>query len=326
MGTNEFLDVLPEMVTFVRVAQSGNFTAAANQLHLTPSGVSKQITKLERALGVQLLMRTTRKLHLTDVGMEVYQKCNELVDAAQGTMQVAERFMSRPQGMVRISAPKAFAKHVLHPAVLDFLEAYPDVDVHMIVTDRMVDPVLEGIDLVTLLTKRPPENLADRPLMRVEHILCASPEFLRHAHPIAHPKDLVGVNCLYIGERDRDNWWRLSRGAESEQVIVKGRYVANHSEMRLEAVARGAGVGCVPDFVARPLIDAGRIVRVLPDWELEADYHGIAHILYPPHRFIAPKCRVLIDFLLAHVAKHHPHARVVVPTPPSAPTRSDTRR
>jgi DNA-binding transcriptional LysR family regulator len=320
------LDVLPEMVTFVRVAQGGSFTAAANQLNMTPSGVSKQITKLEGALGVQLLLRSTRKLHLTDVGMEVYQKCNALVDAAQGTMQVAERFMSRPQGMVRMSAPKAFAKHVLHPAVLDFLEAYPDVDVHMIVTDRLVDPVLEGVDLVVMLTKHPPESLADRPLMRVEHILCASPAFLRRAHPIAHPKDLVGVNCLYIGERDRDNWWRLSRGAESEQVIVKGRYVANHSEMRLEAVLRGAGVGCVPDFVARPHIAAGRIERVLPDWELEADYHGIAHILYPPNRFLAPKCRVLIDFLLAHVAKHHPHARVLMPTPPSAgPARGKAR-
>lgn len=315
MGTNEFLDVLPEMVTFVRVAQSGSFSAAARQMNVTPSGVSKQISKLERALGVQLLMRTTRKLHLTDVGMEVYQKCNQLVDAAQGTMQVAERFMSRPQGMVRMSAPKAFAKHVLHPAVLDFLEAYPDVDVHMIVTDRAVDPVLEGVDLVVQLTKHPPESLADRPLMRVEHILCASPAYLEGTHPIVEPKDLVGVNCLYIGERDRDNWWRLSRGDVSEQVIVKGRYVANHSEMRLEAVLRGAGIGCVPDFVARPYVASGAIVRVLPDWELEADYHGIAHILYPPNRFLAPKCRVLIDFLLEHVRQHHPHATVQPPPP-----------
>ena len=143
MGTNEFLDVVPEMVTYVRVAQSGSFSAAARQLHLSPSGVSKQIAKLERALGVLLLIRTTRKVRLTDVGMEVYQKCNELVEAAQATMQVAERFMSRPQGMVRMSAPKAFAKHVLHPPVLDFPEAYPDVDVHMIVNARAVDTVLE---------------------------------------------------------------------------------------------------------------------------------------------------------------------------------------
>ncbi len=321
MGTSEFLDVLPEMVTFVRVAQGGSFSAAARSMHLTPSGVSKQISKLERALGVQLLMRTTRKLHLTDVGMEVYQKCNQLVEAAQGTMQIAERFMSRPQGMVRISAPKAFAKNILHPAVLDFLETYPDVDVHMIVTDRAVDPVLEGVDLVVQLTKHPPESLADRPLMRVEHILCASPAFLQGTHPITEPKDLVGVNCLYIGERDRDNWWRLSRGDVSEQVIVKGRYVANHSEMRLEAVCRGAGVGCVPDFVAQPYIDSGAIVRVLPDWELEADYHGIAHILYPPNRFLAPKCRVLIDFLLAHVKRHHPQSRVQVPAPVAKPTK-----
>ncbi|WP_342616386.1 LysR family transcriptional regulator [Rhodoferax sp. GW822-FHT02A01] len=302
MGKNEFLDVLTEMVTFVRVAESGSFSAAARFLHITPSAVSKQVTRLERVLGAQLIRRTTRQLQLTDVGMEAFHKCSELVEAAQGAMQVTAKFMERPQGMVRLTAPKAFAKHILHPAILDFLDKYPEVDVQLIVTDKLVDPIQEGVDLVVQLTKVPPLNLASRPLMEVEHILCASPKFLKNNHPIKNPKDLVGINCLYLGERDRDNWWRFKKGNEVEDVVVKGRYVANHSEMRLEAVLRGVGVGCVPDFVARSALRSGAVQRILPEWELEANYHGTAHILYPPNRFLAPKCRVLIDFLVEHVA------------------------
>ncbi len=309
MGKNDFLEVLPEMVTFVYVVHSGSFSAAARMLHLTPSGVSKQMSRLEKAMGVQLVVRTTRRLHFTDIGHEVFKTCNALVEAAQGTMQLAERFMEIPQGNVRLSAPKAFAKHILNPAVMDFLKAYPDVNVHLDVTDRIVDPVVDQVDLVVRLTKYPPENLAARPLMRVEHILCASPEFLANSHPIEHPSDLLGVNCLSIGEVNRDNRWKfLQKDQEVIEVIVEGRYVANHSEMRLDAVRRGIGIACVPDFVARNDLLEGRVQRVLPDWELEANYHGVAHLLYPPNRYLAPKFRVLIDFLAAHIQKHHPHA------------------
>src|SRR5262249_45406130 len=136
------------------------------------------------------------------------------------------------------------------------------------------------------------------------------PRFLKNNHPVEHPRDLLGINCLYIGERERDNWWKLTSKTESELVVIKGRYVSNHSEMRLEAILRGVGLGCVPDFVARKALEAGDIVRVLSDWELEANYHGVAHILYPPNRFLAPKCRALIDFLIEHVKKHHSHARI----------------
>lgn len=309
MGKSDFLEVLPEMVTFVYVFRSGSFSAAARMLHLTPSGVSKQMSRLEKAMGVQLAVRTTRRLHFTDIGQEVFKTCNAMVEAAQGTMQLADRFMERPQGNVQLTAPKAFAKHILHPAIMDFLDVYPDVNVHLNVTDRLVDPLVDGADLVVRLTKYPPENLAARPLMRVEHILCASPEFLANCHPIEHPSDLLGVNCLSIGEIDRDNQWKfLHKDEEAVDVVVEGRYVANHSEMRLEAVKRGFGIACIPDFVARNDLLSGNIQRVLPEWELEANYHGIAHLLYPPNRYLAPKFRVLIDFLVDHIRKHHPHA------------------
>lgn len=297
MGTNDFLEVLPEMVTFVRVAERGSFSAAADDLQITPSAASRHVSKLEKVLGLQLIRRTTRQFRLTDAGKEAFEKCSELVVAAQGTMQVAQRFMEKPYGLIRVSAPKAFAKHVLHPLILGFLKQYPDVDVQLLVTDKTVDPIHEGVDLVVQLTKYPPENLASRRLTEVEHIICASPEFLTKTHPIQRPSDLIGLSCLYLGEKEKDNWWRFCKGKDVEDVLVKGRYVANHSELRLDAVVAGMGVGCVPDFVARQALAQGKVNRILADWEFEANYHGTVHIMYPQNRFLAPKCRVFIDFL-----------------------------
>ncbi len=306
MGTNGFLEVLTEMVTFVRVAERGSFSAAAVELQITPSAASRHVSRLEKVLGLQLIRRTTRQFRLTDAGKEAFEKCSELVVAAQGTMQVAQRFMEKPQGQIRVSAPKAFAKHVLHPQILDFLRQYPAVDVQLLVTDMKVDPIHEGVDLIVQLTKHPPENLSSRILMQVEHIICAAPEYLARTHAIQHPSDLIGLSCLYLGEMEKDNWWRFHKGQEVEDVLVKGRYVANHSEIRLDAIVAGMGVGCVPDFVARQALASGQVKRVLTDWEFEANYHGTVHILYPQNRFLAPKCRVFIDFLAERLAHGAP--------------------
>lgn len=113
------------------LGERGSFSAAADDLQITPSAASRHVSKLEKVLGLQLIRRTTRQFRLTDAGKEAFGKCSELVAAAQGTMQVAQRFTEKPQGLVRVSAPKAFAKHVLHPLILDFLNQYPAVDMQL---------------------------------------------------------------------------------------------------------------------------------------------------------------------------------------------------
>lgn len=299
MGTNSFLKVLPEMVTFLRVAELGSFSAAADLLGMTPSAASRQVKRLEKEIGVQLLQRTTRQLRLTEPGAQAFARCRELVLAAQGTMDIAQQFAKKPAGLVRISAPKAFARRVLHPLVLGFLRLYPEVDVQLIVQDRDIDPIREGVDLVVRLTAQPPEGLVARQWMAVERILCATPAYLSRHGAIAHPQDLLKHSCLSLGEHERDNHWRLRQGNEETQVVVRGRYVSNHSEVRLEAVLADLGIACVPDFIARQALDEGRVVRVLQDWAFQGNYQGHAYILYPPNRFTAPKCRVLVDYLLS---------------------------
>ena len=298
MGTNSFIAVLPEMAAFTRVAELGSFSAAAASLGLTPSAVSRQVSRLEQEIGVQLIQRTTRQLRLTDAGVETFAHCRALVAAARAALDVAQQHVQAPHGLVRLSAPKAFARHVLHPHLLTFLARYPDVDVQLIVEDRAIDPIAEGVDLVVRITDDPPQGLAARALMRVDQWLCATPAYLARHAAIEHPQDLLAHDCLYLGEHEQDNQWRFARGDEHATVIVRGRYVANHTEVRLGGVLADLGVGSLPSFIARPALEAGTVVRVLAQWELQASYRGQATVLYPPSRFTVPKCRVLIDHLV----------------------------
>ena len=173
MRTNELAEVLHELVTFVQVVDAGSFSAAARQQGMTPSAVSRQVARLEKMMGVALFQRTTRQLRLTEAGLDVLEHGRKMVAAARATLQAAEGHAGAPRGLVRMSAPKAFARHVLQPVLLQFLARYPDVDVHLMVVDRVVDPLREGVDLVIRLTDTPPPGMVARPLLPVSQCLLA---------------------------------------------------------------------------------------------------------------------------------------------------------
>ncbi|MBV8466304.1 MAG: LysR family transcriptional regulator, partial [Burkholderiales bacterium] len=293
MSTNQkYLGLMNEMATFVRVVESGSFSAAARQLGTTPSAVSRQIARLEDALSARLLERTTRKLRLSEAGAEVLKHSQEMVRAARAVMEVTGQFMEAPAGLIRVSVPKAFGRIVVHPHMAAFLKQYPNIDVQLIVTDRYVDLIDEIVDLAIRITEHPAEGLAGRPLMRVHHVLCATQAYLdAHGTP-AHPRDLAHHACLYLGENSTDNRWRFRRRGETATVTVRGRYIANHTEIRLEGVLNDLGIGCLPYFTAREALRAGRVIPVLPEWEFVASYGGMAWVLYQPNRYLAPKLRV----------------------------------
>ena len=299
MSTNAFLSVLPEMVTFLRVAEFGSFSAAARQLGTTPSAVSRQVSRLEKHLGVQLILRTTRQLRLTAAGDAARVRCGELVAAAQAVMQVPQQIAGTPKGSICISAPKAFARHVLHPLLLQFLAQWPQVQLQLIATDHEVDPFREGVDLMIRVTRHPPEGFAARELMQVEQVLCAAPAYLA-AHPaITHPSDLAVHSCLPLGEDAHDRCWRFRQGDTETEVVVQGRYTVNHSALRLEAMLAGLGLCTLPDYVARHALENRSAVQVLPDWNFLGNYGGSAYALYPPSRFVSPTLRALIGHLAA---------------------------
>lgn len=299
MSINSPLENLPDMVVFARVVDAGSFSGAARQLGLTPSAVSRQVARLEGVLRVRLLERTTRKLRLTEAGSAAFTRCQALVAAAREVMALSDSQSATPRGLVRVSMPKAFGRQVVHPLMSAFLARYPEVDVQLIITDRTVDLFEESVDLAIRITDAPPPGLAGRPLTTIRHLVCASPQYLAAHGTPAHPRDLAQHSCLYLGEDERDRHWRFQRGAEEATVRVSGRYVANHSEVRLDGARQHLGIASLPEFTAREALARADLVTVLDDWEHKTDYAGTAWLLYPPNRFLAAKLRVWIDFLVA---------------------------
>ena len=302
MSINSPLENLPDMVVFARVVDAGSFSGAARQLGLTPSAVSRQVARLEGVLRVRLLERTTRKLRLTEAGSAAFTRCQALVAAAREVMALSDSQSATPRGLVRVSMPKAFGRQVVHPLMPAFLARYPEVDVQLIITDRTVDLFEESVDLAIRITDAPPPGLAGRPLTTIRHLVCASSQYLAAHGTPAHPRDLAQHSCLYLGEDERDRHWRFQRGAEEATVRVSGRYVANHSEVRLDGARQHLGIASLPEFTAREALARADLVTVLDDWEHKTDYAGTAWLLYPPNRFLAAKLRAWIDFLVAALA------------------------
>ncbi|MEK1905039.1 MAG: LysR family transcriptional regulator [Pseudomonas sp.] len=303
MSTNTPSNLLPLMASFVRVVECGSFSAAARQQGSTASAVSRQIAQLEQALGLRLLERTTRRLRLSEAGSEVFERCREMLGAAQAAMAVGERLMSHPRGQVRLSVPKAFGKHLIAPLMADFLQRYPEVDVSLNLSDRSPDLIGEQFDLIVCITDQPPPGLAGRPLCSVQQLLCASPAYLqRHGTP-QHPQELVRHACLYLDESSDDHRWHFSNGREQCVVAVQGRFASNHSEVRLNGALSDLGIACLPHFTAAAALASGELHQVLATWRYTGSYQGTAWILYHPTRHLPPKLRVLIDHLAEGLAK-----------------------
>ena len=297
MGTNDSAALLPYMAVFVRVVEAGSFSGAARLLGSTPSAVSRQVARLEQALALRLLERTTRQLRLNEAGAEFYQHCRDMLDAADAAVAIGERLMRSPRGLVRLSVPKAYGKFVVGPLMPAFLQRYPEVDVQLRISDQSPDLIEDGFDLLVQVTDNPPEGLAGKPLGPVRQLLCASPGYLqRHGEP-QHPQDLLRHSCLYLGETAGDNRWHLRRGEQQETVTVRGRYVSNHSEARLLVALAGLGITCLPHFTAAQALADGQLREVLPQWRYTGSYQGAAWLLWRQNHHLPPKTRALIDYL-----------------------------
>lgn len=297
MRTNEKLALLPGMAVFVRVVEAGSFSAAARQLGTTASAVSRQVARLEQELSLRLLERTTRQLRLNEAGSEFYDHCRTMLDAADQALAIGERLMSRPSGLVRLSVPKAYGKFVISPLIPDFLRRYADVDVQLHISDQSPDLIEDGFDLLVKVTDQPPEGLAGKPLGPVRQLLCASPEYLQQHGMPQHPQGLLRHSCIFLGEHSGDNRWHFSNGDQHEVVTVRGRYICNHSEARLEAALGDVGITVLPQFTSAQALAEGRLREVLPQWRYTGSYQGAAWLLWRQNQHLPPKKRVLIDYL-----------------------------
>ncbi|GAL15606.1 transcriptional regulator LysR family [Vibrio astriarenae] len=297
MVNAKLIALLPDLASYILIVKEGSFTAAAKKLDVSPSALSKLMTRLEKALNVKLIQRTTRKLIVTDSGQKVYEQAMVMLNAAQQAVEVSTIDHAEPAGTITVAAPEAFLNSVLQPFVVPFLEQYPEINLHLRAVDGEIDLFKYGIDVAFKLTDTPDEALVLKELGKTDLVLCASPEYLAKKGTPVHPDDLKQHDCLYLAETNTDNIWSFMRGEEIQTVEVHGRYAVNHSQMRLSGVKQGLGVGLFHDFVINEALESNEVVRVLSDWQIRSNYYGAIAMQYAQTKYMPARLRVFIDYI-----------------------------
>ena len=289
---------LEAMNWFMRVAERGSFAAAAEQLGVARSVVTRQIAALEAHLGVKLMARSTRRLTLTTAGAAYLEKCRvilHLVEAAE--TDVAEAHLT-PRGLLRIGLPLIFGLKRLLPVLLDFAQRYPEIRLDMDYTDRRLNLIEEGFDLSIRITDRLEPGDIARKLGTCRLLTVAAPDYLaRHGRP-QYPAELKHHECLtYTGDASHVTWL-FQVDDRPESVPVRSRLTANNGEALMAAAAAGIGIALQPDFIVEPFLAAGKVETLLESFAPPA--FGI-YALLPSNRYIPYRVRVFTDFLAARL-------------------------
>lgn len=297
MKNTKLIALLPDLASFIVIVDEGSFTAAAKVLEVTPSALSKLVTRLESSLSVKLFERTTRTLIITRAGQQVYDQSLVMLNAAKQAVELSSSEHQEMSGALTIAAPEAFLNSVLQPHVLPFLQKYPDIQLKLRVADGEIDLIRDGIDVAFKLTDTPDENLVLKEVSKTNLVLCASPDYIAKRGMPDHPTQLVDHDCLYLAETHRDHVWDFFKEDEYHSVAVSGRYAVNHSQMRLTGVKNALGIGIFHDFVIADAVAQKQVVPVLLDWTIKSNYHGAIAMQYPQTKYMPARLREFIDYI-----------------------------
>ncbi len=280
----------------IAVLDSGSFAGAARRLGVSPGQASKLVSKLEADLGVQLLKRTTRALSPTEVGQAYYERVRLLVEEFDALDASVRNASGAPAGRLRLTAPLSFGEIQLMPLLLAFAEAYPDIQLDVNLSDRLMNLVDEGFDMAVRVGKPSDSSLIARKLCDARVDVVAAPAYLARRGEPMRPEELAGHECI-IDDNFRDplNWRFRPLPPRSEVTVgVAGRLRFSNGEACLAAAEAGFGIARVPSFIADASLREGRVRRIMRD--SDGTSLGI-YALYPPARHLALKVRTLVDFL-----------------------------
>jgi len=291
------MDQLFCMRVFTRVVELGSFARAAESLDIARPGATTAVAKLEKHLGVRLLNRTTRQLSLTEDGRVYYGGCVRLLGELAETEDQLSSARRSPRGRLRVSLPNSFIHIAFLPALPRFLARYPEIDLELVMTDRAMNLVEEGIDCAVRGVEIPDDSsLIARRIAGVRFVTCAAPEYLaRHGAPETI-EALERHNCIrFISlTTGRLAEWRFEKDGERRSFAPRGNLGVTSLEGAGIAAAQGIGVAQVNDVLAKPLLESGRLVPVLADWTAPAPP---LNLVYPSNRYLTAKVRAFADFV-----------------------------
>ncbi|MBV6897257.1 LysR family transcriptional regulator [Xanthomonas euvesicatoria] len=297
------MDTLDAMRVFAAVAERSGFSAAADALDRSTASVTRQIAALEQRLGTRLLNRTTRRVSLTSAGSAYYQRCLQLLADLDDLEATIGAQALEPAGVLQVNAPVSYGIERLGALLPGFRARYPQVELDLSLSDRLVDMVEEGFDVAIRITRQPAPMLIARQLGKVRILACASPAYLARAGTPRHPSDLAGHECLLYHYSPSGDEVRFQGPEGDIDVRLRGGLRANNGHVLNAAALAGQGIVMQPDFLAEPHLAAGRLVRILPDYAL--DEIGIFAV-YTSRSHLAPKVRSFIDYLIECMAEPGP--------------------
>ena len=288
------MDKFKAISTFVRIVEAGSLTGAAARLGISLTAVVRSLAGLEQELGVRLLNRTTRRIALTDEGREYFERCRRLLSELDEAESALTDRRLTPSGRLAITAPVMFGRLHVAPVVTDFLAAYPEMRAELLLLDRVIDLLEEGIDLAIRIAPLPDSSLVAVPLGATGRVVCASPDYLaRHGVP-RQPRDLADHQVVRFTGLDEGNEWSFARGNETQRVAIADVFfAANQVDVALDACRKGLGCGRFLGYQVRDLEAGGQLVRVLPDWEPPAIE---VSLVYPHSRLLSPRIRAFVDW------------------------------
>lgn len=289
------MDRFLSMQVFAKSVECGSFSAAADALNLSSQLVGKHVQALERHLGVRLLHRTTRRQHLTEAGEAFYERVKIILAEVEAAEGVAAQSLGTPRGRLRINAPVSFGVHVLSRRLPEYLARHREVSVDLSLTNRAVDLIDEGFDVVFRVGELSDSGLIARRLAPYRLRLCAAPSYLAQHPPIAHPHDLARHECLGFSFTELRRRWHFQSPGGLIDVEVSGRLMADSGEALLSAARAGMGVMLQPGELVQDDLASGRLVELLPDYPVPT---RPLHLLHAPDRRMTPKLRSFIDFAL----------------------------
>ncbi len=293
------MDRLESFEVFVAVVEANGLSAAAQRLGLSPTMVGKHLRELERRLGVRLLNRTTRRQSLTEAGELFLDRARRVLREATEAEDAVSAAQGAPAGLLRISAPISFGVARLAPALADFLAAHPKVEAELSLSDARADAVGEGFDVAFRVGPLPDSGLIARPLSTYRMVVCAAPVYLASRGAPLTPQDLGAHDCLGLTHWGLRHAWRFDGPDGGVAIPIHYRLrVDNGPALRAAALA-GAGIILQPEALVGEDIAAGRLVRLLRDYDLPA---RPMYLVYPPDRTPTAKLKAFVDFALARFA------------------------
>ncbi len=292
------MDRFESMSTFVAVVEAGGFSAASRKLGMPLATVSRKVSELEEQLRVQLLVRSTRSIALTDTGREYFQTCRRLLEDLAEAERLASGEYRAPKGSLIVAAPVVFGRTYLAPIIMEFLKAYPDIDIDLRLGDGPGNMIEENTHVAVRIGDLPDSGLIAVRAGDIRHVVCASPEYIADRGAPRHPRDLAQHDCITLTPWESPTEWNFNSAKRPEKFPVHSRLAVTTAETALDAAVAGLGIAHLFCYQVSGAVAMGQLSVLMREFEPPA---FPVHLVYPSGRHVALKLRAFLDFVLPRI-------------------------